>query len=236
VHAAAQVVHVDLPLDALVQLVGESAAPGVDCAALARALNARLDREVRVWRCRVMDDAFDARHCALARRYRYRIGSGWADPLERTTHWQIEDRLDLSAMRIAADALVGAHDFAAFCRLPSDRPDASLVRRVDEARLIRLGDHGLSLEIEANAFCHQMVRSIVGMLVAIGLGRLPASALFAQLRSRRRDGAPALAPAHGLSLVALRYPEQFGGTWSPAPEQPEQGATAGRLATRSVVL
>ena len=236
VHATAQVAHVDLDAEALERLAS-GLEPGADVPALVRALNGRLDPAVRVWRCRVMAERFDARRDAFARRYRYLLRSGAANPLERGFCWQIEEPLDLAAMRLAAPVLLGEHDFAAFCRAPADRPDASLVRRVIEVEVLSGARGAFAIEIEANAFCHQMVRSIVGMLVAIGTGRLEPETLAAQLRSRSRTGAPTLAPAHGLSLIAVRYPDAAGGTWAlEAGEDEEPGPSSGPFATRSVLL
>ncbi|HTX01857.1 MAG TPA: hypothetical protein VMD59_23945, partial [Acidimicrobiales bacterium] len=107
------------------------------------------------------------------------------------------------------------HDFAAFCRRPPDRPDGPLTRRVLAARWSLLRGPGLDgevlrFEIEALAFCHQMVRSIVGLLVAIGRGRARPSDVAERLASGLRLGNPAVAPPQGLCLAAVDYPEPWG--------------------------
>ncbi len=144
--------------------------------------------------------------------------SPWPDPLLRHSSWHVPDELDLAAMRIGADALLGEHDFAAFCRRPPGE-SGPITRRVlssswdrapEDERLWRF-------QIEASAFCHQMVRSIVGTLVAVGQGRMRAGELLAILRSgdRSRGGQPA--PPRGLCLVRVRYPAEMipGGCWEP---------------------
>src|SRR5207248_3800292 len=110
-------------------------------------------------------DGFDARHSALSRRYRYSVlNSPTPDPFLAARAWHVEDPLDLRAMEQASDPLLGEHDFSTFCRRPPD--GGSLVRRVLDARWTRGGDL-LRFEIEAAAFCHQMVRSVVGTLVEV---------------------------------------------------------------------
>jgi tRNA pseudouridine38-40 synthase len=232
VHATAQVVHVDLDADALGRIDPESTrGDAVALPGLMRALNGRLGAECAVFRARTMPEDFDARRSALARRYRYVIATGPKNPLERGRVWSLEESLDVPVMRLAADMVLGEHDFAAFCRRPADRPDASLTRLVSACTVEATDAHHVSIEIEANAFCHQMVRSIVGMLGAIGLGRLRASDLLTQLRSRARDGAPTIAPSCGLTLIAVRYPPAHGGTWALADpsDQVERFAPASNL-------
>ena len=91
------------------------------------------------------------------------------DPFWAGRAWHVDRRLDLDLLRLGADPLIGEHDFSSFCRRPD--ADASLVRRVTEAAGRRSDDGVLHFWIEANAFCHQMVRSIVGTLVEVGLGQ-----------------------------------------------------------------
>jgi len=158
----------------------------------------------------LVDDAFDARFSALSRRYRYRIVNRQAgDPFLVGRAWHVPNPLDLRAMELACDPLIGEHDFAAFCRRPkSGRPngeEVSLRRRVLETRWIDEGDGLLRFEIEATAFCHQMVRSIVGTLVDTGLGRRRAGEMSAVLRSEDRAAAGQVAPPDGLYLWVVRY-------------------------------
>ena len=118
-------------------------------------------------------------------------------------------------MNEAAATLVGEHDFSSFCRRPKGRPDdeVSLVRRVLSVTLEDAGDGVLHVWIEANAFCHQMVRSIVGTMIDVGLGRRHAGDVAGIIRSASRDGGSHLAPPHGLSLWLVRY-----GDWCSASE------------------
>ena len=129
-------------------------------------------------------EGFDARRSALSRRYRYLMlrGRGSRPAAAPTPPWHVPNALDVPAMRLAADTVLGTHDFSAFCRR---RPGGgSLERHVttcgvsgDDARLLRF-------EIEANAFCHQMVRSIIGALVSVGEGSSTAAGMIELLRAR----------------------------------------------------
>jgi tRNA pseudouridine38-40 synthase len=152
---------------------------------------------------------FDARWSATGRRYRYLVlNRPDPDPFLARTAWHVERPLDRYAMALACDPLIGEHDFAAFCRRPkrsTGQADASLVRRVAEAGWSDDGDGVLRFEIEAGAFCHQMVRSVVGTLVEVGAGRRKAGEMAGIIRAGDRAGAGDLAPPHGLTLVAVRY-------------------------------
>jgi tRNA pseudouridine38-40 synthase len=207
VHARGQVVHVDLP------------PVPFDGLGLARALNRQVAPSIVVLSATPVSDDFDARRSATARRYRYLVWNAPStDPLLHPTTWHVRDPLDLRAMSAAADVLLGTHDFRAFCRRkPGTSPDEPIVRRVTQARWSLDGGgevadaaaHGegrlLRFEIEANSFCHQMVRSVVGSLVEVGRGRGNAATLLARLRSATRHRAADPAPAQGLCLVAVRY-------------------------------
>ena len=184
---------------------------------LARSLSRQLGPAVAVIEARVAPEGFDARHSATARRYRYGLlRTPWPDPLLRHSSWHVPGELDLAAMRIGADALLGEHDFSAFCRRPPGETGADHApRALEPAGRPLAGDDRLwAFEIEANAFCHQMVRSMVGTLVAVGQGRIRAGELLAILRGgdRSRSGQPA--PARGLCLVGCAIPESLvpGGT------------------------
>ena len=151
-------------------------------------------------------DGFDARFDARSRRYRYTIlNRDVPDPFLAPTSWHVPQPLDLDRLRLACDPLIGEHDFTAFCRKPKDDPGKSLIRRVLDARWEPDGDV-LRFWIEANAFCHQMVRSIVGTLVDVGLGKRTAADVTAALDAKRRDAAGPVAPPHGLVLWEVRYP------------------------------
>ncbi|MCU1352632.1 MAG: tRNA pseudouridine(38-40) synthase [Acidimicrobiales bacterium] len=204
VHARAQVVSFDAQAD------------GLDLAALRRAVSKMCGPAVVVTEAAEAAPDFDARFDATARRYRYVVlNRPVADPFLAPTSWHVEAPLSVPAMVLACDPLIGEHDFAAFCRRPkrSDGIEASLVRRVTAAEWHDDGDGLLRFEIEASAFCHQMVRSIVGTLVDVGRGRRRAGDLTGIIRSGERAAAGDLAPPHGLMLWLVRY-----GDWSSAPE------------------
>ncbi len=221
VHALAQVIHVDLP-EAMfaARRFGDDAQVAAslrELPGLARAVDRQLGPEVSCWRAMEVPAAFDARRSAVARRYRYELDvAPRRDPQRRHTTWRTPRPVDLALLRLASDPLIGEHDFAAFCRRPPGRPCGPITRRVLFARWKVPGDDRYVFEIEAQAFCHQMVRAIVGALVAAGSGRLTPSDIVALLRSGQRRNAPALAPANGLCLTAVRYPEPLGGTWGVA--------------------
>jgi len=210
VHALGQVIHVDLDLDRLGALRGSDAEVGerVELPTLARRLSSRLGPEIAVLRAFVAPETFDARRSAVSRRYRYQIfNAGAVDPLSAGTSWHVPARLNLRAMQNGADLLLGERDFAPFCRRPPDRASGPLLRRVRAASFRAVPDTAMVVfEIEASAFCHQMVRSIVGMLVSLGTGRHSVADLVVLLRSGSRDGAPTLAPPHGLVLLEVSYP------------------------------
>jgi tRNA pseudouridine38-40 synthase len=191
VHARGQVVSVDAP-------------PETDCGEVHRAVNRIIGPEVVVRRVEAVDDGFDARRSARWRRYRYTIVNGTEpDPFLGRFAWWVPDPLELRMLRLAADPFVGGHDFAAFCRRG---PEGSTTRRrVFDARWQR-GDGGvLHFEIRANAFCWQMVRSIVGTLVEAGTGKRRPGEILAVLRSGDRAQAGQLAPPHGLCLWDVGY-------------------------------
>lgn len=220
VHALGQVVHVDLPRS----VIGDGALDGQGLSTadeFVHKVNRKLSPSIAVRAARPVSFSFDARRSARARRYRYLIWEGSAPhPLLDHLSWNVTSRLDLRAMRSAADSFVGVHDFRAFCRRPPGTSrDLEITRRVtqvqwrvvetfcedpdgqetlDQARL-------LSFEIVADSFCHQMVRSIVAMCVDVGKGKGNTASVVSALRASSRTGGPQLAPARGLCLVAVDY-------------------------------
>ncbi len=179
----------------------------LDVDALARAVNKMLRPAIAIRDVRVVDAVFDARFSAISRRYRYTILNQTSpSPFLAATSWWIDRPLDLAAMRLACDPLIGEHDFTSFCRRPT--PEATLVRRVVDARWEAAdSDDGCRLRfwIEASAFCHQMVRSIVGTMVDVGLGRRRAGDVAGIIRAVDRSKASNIAPPHGLCLWEVRY-------------------------------
>ena len=185
------------------QVVSFAARDDVDLRRLQRACNRALVPRIVVRAAAFSEPGFDARRSATSRRYRYSLlNCPVADPFAAATAWHVERPLDLAAMRLACDPLIGEHDFASFCRRPGD---ASLVRVVTDARWEDLGEGRLQFEIEASAFCHQMVRSIVGTLVEIGIGKRRAGEVSGIVRARDRAAAGGLAPPSGLCLREVRY-------------------------------
>jgi tRNA pseudouridine38-40 synthase len=175
----------------------------VDLARLQRAVNAMLGPEVIVLEARAVAGTFDARFSATAREYRYRIDLGpWPDPFEARYVWHRPSSPSLAPMRAAARALVGEHDFAAFCRRPPD--GSTTVRRLERLSVARSGDR-LEVSARANAFVHQMVRSLVGTLVAVGDGTRDPGEMAEILASGDRSRAGRVAPAHGLCLERVVY-------------------------------
>jgi tRNA pseudouridine38-40 synthase len=192
VHAWGQVVTFDARADA-------------DPTWLQRVVNRSLAPAVVVRGAAVAPAGFDARRSATGRRYRYTVHNRPApDPFEAATSWHVPSPLDLSVMRLACDPLYGEHDFASFCRRPAN-PGGSLVRRVRSADWMVAGDGLIRFEIEASSFCQQMVRSLVGTMVDIGLGRRKAGEMAAILRAADRAAAGRLAPPHGLCLWEAMY-------------------------------
>jgi tRNA pseudouridine38-40 synthase len=202
VHARGQVAHVDVEPAALEAAAGR--AHGEPALVLRRRLNGVLGDDVRVHGVRPAPEGFDARFSALWRRYVYRICDDIAsvDPLVRGHVVAWPRRLDEVGMGGAAAALVGEHDFAAFCRR---RKGATTVRRLLELAVVR-GERGLELTVRADAFCHSMVRALTGCLVAVGEGRRTPEWAAEVLAGRQRDPAVTVMPAHGLTLEEVAYP------------------------------
>jgi tRNA pseudouridine38-40 synthase len=179
----------------------------LDVARVRRMLNGVFAPEIVVLRATGAADGFDARHSATGREYRYRIETGeLPSPFTARFVWHRPGRLALGPMRRAARLLTGEHDFASFCRVPE--PPASTVRRVRRLTVTMAGDR-LEIRIAANAFLHQMVRSLVGTLVAVGEGRLEADSMLGILAARSRSEAGPVAPPHGLALVRVSYRASF---------------------------
>jgi tRNA pseudouridine38-40 synthase len=203
VHARGQVVHLDVEPDVLAAAAGRSTAPAPE--ALLRRLNGVLPVDVRVQRAAAAPDAFDARFSALWRRYAYRIADTPAalDPLMRRQVLAWPRPLDLDAMNQASHALLGLHDFASFCK---QREGATTVRTLQELGWARDAAGVAVATVRADAFCHSMVRSLVGCLVAIGEGRRSAEWAAEVLAAGARDPAVTVAHAHGLTLEEVGYP------------------------------
>jgi tRNA pseudouridine38-40 synthase len=203
VHARGQVVHLDVDDDALEAFAGRPQDPPVE--ALLRRLNGVLPADVRVRRAVEAPDGFDARFGALWRRYAYRIADTpvAVDPLARAQVLAWPRPLDLEAMNAASELLLGRHDFAAFCK---QREGTTTIRTLLELFWARDGAGVAIGTVRADAFCHSMVRSLVGCLVAIGEGRRPVAWAGEVLRAETRDPAVPVLQAHGLTLEEVAYP------------------------------
>jgi len=195
VHARGQVAHADLPEEAWAQHAD----------AVLRRLSRALPPDLRVRAIAPAPEGFDARFSALWRRYAYRISDdpATADPLRRyDTLWN-QRPLNLAAMNEAAALLRGEHDFAAFCR---KREGATTVRALRELSWERGPDGVAAGSVIADAFCHNMVRALVGALLPVGEGTRPPTWPAEILRAAVRDPAVRVVPPHGLSLEEVGYP------------------------------
>jgi len=205
VHAAAQVVHVDLPVEAFERLPGRS--DRLPEQAMVTRLAGVLPGDLRVHAATLAPPGFDARFSAVHRRYAYRISDHPAGPppLRRRDVLGHRRRLDVAAMSAAAATLVGLNDFAAFCR---HREGATTIRTLLAYRWERDASGLLVATVLADAFCHSMVRALVGAVLPVGEGRRPVDWPASVLTAGRRDPAVAVVPAHGLVLEEVGYPAQ----------------------------
>ncbi|WP_394360893.1 tRNA pseudouridine(38-40) synthase TruA [Amycolatopsis sp. SB7-3] len=206
VHAAGQVVHVDAsPLAGKTRSgrleLDEQGIP--DLGRMRHRWNRYLPGDVRVLDARVAAPGFDARFSAVRRHYLYRVSDApWGvDPLRRHDTLAWGRPLSVDAMNEASAALLGLQDFAAFCK---QREGGTTIRELQRLVWRRTGPHAVEVEVSADAFCHSMVRSLVGALLLVGDGRRPLDWPGDVLESRTRDSA--VAPAHGLTLMAVDYP------------------------------
>jgi tRNA pseudouridine38-40 synthase len=200
VHARGQVVHLDVGQEELAAAAGRY--DGDPLAALQRRLNGVLPDDLSISRVSAAPPGFDARFSPLWRRYAYRICDGVPDPLTRGHVLAWPRRLDVGAMNDASAALLGLHDFAAFCK---QREGATTVRTLLDVTWVREGDL-LTGAVRADAFCHHMVRSLVGALVAVGEGRRSVPWPAEVLAAGTRDPGVTVVPPHGLTLEEVGYP------------------------------
>lgn len=205
VHATGQVAHVDVPADALPYAYPRTTRPGeTEFGPLVRRLGRMLPEDVRVREITRAAPGFDARFSALRRHYLYRLSTApyGVEPAEArfVTPWPRP--LDVAAMATAARELVGLHDFAAFCR---HRDGATTIRELQRLDCVRDGDR-VDVHVSADAFCWNMVRSLVGALLAVGEQRRDAAWCAALLDATGRSSDFAAAPARGLTLVGVDYP------------------------------
>ena len=195
VNARGQVAHVDVPADSW-ERVGPSAV---------RRLSRLLPADVRVHTIGSAPDGFDARFSALWRRYSYRVCDDLAaaEPLRRHDTLWYRHRVDVGAMNEAAAACTGEHDFAAFCRR---RAGATTLRALLRLEWARTSPPVATATIVADAFCHNMVRALVGALLKVGDGSKPVTWPGQVLAAGVRDPGVTVVPPHGLCLEEVRYP------------------------------
>jgi tRNA pseudouridine38-40 synthase len=182
----------------------------LDLETLQRAVNSLCRPSISVRDAAVVAADFHARYSATARIYRYLVYNELApNPFVRATSWHVPQPIDLAALRNATIPFIGAHDFTSFCKrvkepLPNGA-ERSYVRAIRRAEWTRTSEGMLILEIEASSFCRQMVRSIVGTLVDIGVGRRRASEVPGILAARDRNAAGTVAPPEGLILWSVLF-------------------------------
>ncbi len=192
VHATGQVAHADLPAD-------------VDPAWLVRRLARLLPVDLRARAVTLVPPGFDARFSALRRHYRYRVATAafGAEPLRARDTLAWPHALDVDAVNAASALLLGEHDFAAFCKR---REGATTVRELQCLSWARGPDDVVTAAVTADAFCHSMVRSLVGALLDVGRGRRGVDFPAGLLQRGVRVSEVSVAPAHGLTLVGVDYP------------------------------
>ncbi|MBO4142270.1 tRNA pseudouridine(38-40) synthase TruA [Micromonospora tulbaghiae] len=195
VHAIGQVCHLDLPTAVWREHEGR----------LLRRLARLLPPDARVRAMTEVPADFDARFSATFRRYEYRVTDApWgAEPLRRRDTLAWPKPLDLAALNASAAGLVGEHDFAAYCRR---KENATTLREVTRLDWRRDPDGILVATVQADAFCQNMVRSLVGAMLVAGDGRRPVQWPAGLLTRRERSSEVTVAPAHGLALVEVGYP------------------------------
>jgi tRNA pseudouridine38-40 synthase len=200
----------DAGVHALGQVVSAADAPDdIDPVKLRDSLNSMLGTAIGVSECRVVPDDFNARFSARSRTYVYGIlQRDYPDPFLAATTIYHPEPLDLTVMNEAAGHLVGSHDFSSFGRLPD--PEASPERVLYELTCRRDGDL-IRIRARANAFLHQMVRSLVGTLIHVGEGRRAPDEMTDILGARDRAQAGPVAPPHGLCLVSVEYDDGWSG-------------------------
>ncbi|WP_253202090.1 tRNA pseudouridine(38-40) synthase TruA [Subtercola sp. PAMC28395] len=214
VHARGQVAHLDL---------SDEQAAKIEVSRIALSVNGLLstmpstmpsntpggNQDIVIRRSTISDEGFDARFSALWRRYEYRIADTLParNPLtRRTTAWTTKP-LDVELMNEAAAQMLGLHDWAAFCR---PRPFATTIRTLQEFMWVRTGDDTVVASLEADAFCHSMVRALVGATVAVGEGRLSVDDVVRLREALERTSAFKVMPARGLTLTEVGYPDAAG--------------------------
>ncbi|MGB3414445.1 MAG: tRNA pseudouridine(38-40) synthase TruA [Microbacteriaceae bacterium] len=219
VHARAQVAHFDLPeMVDQEKFVGTFLPRGASedskhdiselfAQKLCVKLNSMFSRagEIVIQRVRPVDTSFDARFSALSRTYQYLVADALSekDPLARANTVWLLPELNLELLNAAAAALIGLHDFATFCR---PRPEATTIRTLQRFSWSRDAQGVLIAELQADAFCHSMVRALIGGCIAVGEGRLGVDEFVSLHQAAVRTSAFKVMPAKGLTLMGVQYP------------------------------
>ena len=161
--------------------------------------------DIRVAAVGIAPEGFDARFSAINRRYRYRLADNlsFKNPLETRFTLDVGGQLSIEAMSEAGSQLLGLHDFASFCK---PREGSTTIRELQEITVSRGQGQVVEIEIQADAFCHNMVRSIVGALIAVGQGRATPAKIKQLLEQTNREGSYKVVSPHGLSLLKIGYP------------------------------
>jgi len=207
VHARGQVCHLDVTQDQISKLQGRT--PHIS--GIPRKINGALKRiqagDIYVHDVVVVPVTFDARFSALTRRYEYRVRpvDVRSDPLTRHFTVDLDREVDLGVLEDASRTLLGLQDFSSFCKA---RPGATAVRTLLEFTWTREPDGVLSARIAADAFCHSMVRSLVGGVLGVATGRYTVNVLADLTAARTRSSTIRVMPPHGLSLQEIEYPEE----------------------------
>lgn len=193
------------------QVLSFDAPTGIDVGRVAHSINRMLGPSIVIRDLSAVTDEFDARFSAERRTYRYRLlNRGHGDPFQHHLVWHVPEPLDLDAMRTAAAPLIGEHDFSSFCRkkmvlVDGIEVEADRTREIHRIEVVTEPDDVVDVWLTANAFCHQMVRAIVGTLVEVGLGKRSAASIPDTIAARDRHAAGALAPPQGLTLWSVSY-------------------------------
>jgi tRNA pseudouridine38-40 synthase len=207
VHASGQVAHIDLdePQQQRMPRTRREADPVTALAGRIRGVLGAYS-DVTVSRTAVAPDGFDARFSAVWRRYTYRLADAAVgyDPLERARTTTVRAALDVAAMDAAARSLIGLHDFAAYCKA---REGATTIRTLLDFGWRREADGVLVAHVKADAFCHSMVRALVGACAAVGEGRLAVADVAAIRDAGVRTADTKVLAARGLTLVEVGYPD-----------------------------
>lgn len=209
VHARGQVVHLDLRAAAQAKLTVKDGASRLE-ETVPRRLNAVLRRTaagaIRIRSARIVPPGFDARFSALWRSYTYTVcdrSEDW-DPLRRRDVLFLETPLNVDAMKAEALSLLGLHDFLSYCK---PRPEATTIRDLQAADARRGADGLIRIHLRADAFCHHMVRTIVGSLIEVGSGRRQPGWARERLEARTRDASTRMVAGHALVLEEVGYPD-----------------------------